>query len=79
MQAHQTITQNAENAMPVRIASEAIKLPGGRIGYYGCAQTGLVLAIVHNQRPASGDVVYVRLSKNPVIDKKSGALIVETM
>jgi ribosomal protein RSM22 (predicted rRNA methylase) len=70
------VPQKESGIMPVRIASEAIKLPqDGRTGFYGCAHTGLVLAIARTRHPASGDVVNVQIPQNPVFDKKSGALI----
>jgi hypothetical protein len=64
--------------IPVRIASDPIKLPGGRIGFYGCSELGLTLVEtpVGGKTPRSGDIVEAERPRVPERDKKSGAVIV---
>jgi len=60
-----------------RVASDPIRLPGGRTGYYACSAQGLLL-VVTQQQLKSGECY--RLPGAAVTgrtDSKSGALIVE--
>lgn len=41
------------DAIRVRIASDAIRLPGGRSGYYGCSRLGLTLVTSSTQRQST--------------------------
>lgn len=63
----------------VRVASDPIRLPGGRTGFYGCSRLGL--ALLASRRKdfflASGEVVEVEAPARSVTDAKSGALLVE--
>lgn len=61
----------------LRIASDPIKLPGGRTGYYACSEQGLILA-VSSTALSSGELISARLPGRPLrIDAKSGAQILE--
>lgn len=68
-----------EDSIALRIASDAIYLPDRRIGFYACAECGLVLAIKGRIPLHSGDMLVI---KKPSIsaaerDKKSGAIMIE--
>ncbi len=70
--------ENADNAptmLTFRIASDPIRLPGNRTGYYACSAKGLLL-IITQQQMQSGQSYSI---KNPKFslntDTKSGALI----
>jgi hypothetical protein len=64
----------------VRIASDPIKLPGGKIGFYGCSELGLTLVETPDggKRPRSGDIAEAERPRMPERDKKSGAVIVRS-
>ncbi|GMO46855.1 MAG: small ribosomal subunit Rsm22 family protein [Treponemataceae bacterium] len=66
-------------AIPARVASELIKLPGGRAGVYGCSALGLTLidTPLNKKTPRAGDIVFVTVPRKSEIDKKSGAVIVK--
>jgi hypothetical protein len=70
--------KSAEKAIAVRIASNAIKLPEGRTGFYGCSRLGLTLveASEREKNPAWGDIVFAQKANEAAVDKKTGAIIV---
>lgn len=59
-----------------RIASDSIRLPGNRQGYYACSPLGLLLVVTQTEL-ASGESYRLALDKNRPLrtDAKSGALI----
>ena len=62
----------------MRIASDAIRLPGGRTGHYACTKAGLAL-VVGDSALASGDLVVLAEkidAESLPRDKKSGAFII---
>lgn len=60
-----------------RIASDPIRLPGARTGYYACSDKGLLL-VVSDSKLLSGQAFTIpKPKKNQGIDQKSGALIIE--
>lgn len=68
--------------LKLRVASEAIRLQNGEVGFYACSKIGLVLVINKtNKRFSSGDFLTVSFKSLPTvknnfqIDKKSGAKI----
>lgn len=63
-------------ALLCRVASDAIRLPAGRTGYYGCSERGLLL-LVPDAPLKSGQLVSIKgASAAFPVDGKSGALIV---
>lgn len=60
-----------------RIASDEIRLPGNRTGYYACSEKGLLL-VVARKKYFSGELLSVPLPKNMTrMDRKSGARVIE--
>ena len=71
--------QKEENPsfITMRIASDPIRLPGHRTGYYACSSKGLLLAVT-NQKLFSGEKIEVPEPRKPMPkDTKSGALIID--
>ncbi|MCQ2241523.1 small ribosomal subunit Rsm22 family protein [Treponema sp.] len=71
--------QKEENPsfITMRIASDPIRLPGHRTGYYACSSKGLLLAVT-NQKLFSGELIKVPAPRRPMpTDTKSGALIID--
>ncbi|MGN0729764.1 small ribosomal subunit Rsm22 family protein [Treponema sp.] len=66
-----------EEFMAVRIASELIRLPGGKSGYYACSEKGLLLVVTSRQLLSGQKISVPRTEKHLPIDKKSGAFILE--
>lgn len=65
-----------ENYLSMRIASDPIRLPGHRTGYYACSSKGLLLAVT-DQKLFSGELVSTKAPSKPMpIDEKSGAQII---
>ena len=61
--------------LTLRIASDPIKLPGQRTGYYACSSKGLILAVT-NHKLFSGEEIQVTSPQKPMpVDSKSGAYI----
>lgn len=61
--------------LTLRIASDPIKLPGQRTGYYACSSKGLILAIT-DHKLFSGEEINVNSPTKPMpTDTKSGAYI----
>ena len=71
----ETDRDKAPSALKFRIASDPIRLPGQRTGYYACSQKGLLLVITdHNLY--SGQCYRIREPRYQMnTDAKSGALI----
>lgn len=71
-------TSDFTNTLPLRIASDLIRLPEKRYGFYACSQVGIVLAVnTTHKKLASGDKIEVSLHKSADSlpkDKKSGAV-----
>lgn len=72
--------KNISGELLIRIASDPIRLPGNRFGYYACCEKGLAL-IVNNshKRIENGDKIKVSMLNNMDTlerDKKSGAIII---
>lgn len=69
-----------KGTMHIRIASEPIALPKGRVGYYGCSSMGLVLAVSYAEKQKlmlqSGDLIEVAIPAREKRDYKSGALLI---
>lgn len=62
--------------LDMRIASDPIKLPGHRTGYYACSSMGLLLAVT-DQKLFSGELVRTKTPGKPMpVDEKSGAHII---
>lgn len=60
-----------------RVASDPIRLPGNRTGYYACSRIGLLL-IVTTSNLLYGDALSIPMPKNTLKqDEKSGAYILE--
>ena len=78
---HAKSSATAAGALPVRIASDAIRLPGNRTGFYACSEKGLLLVVNSSgKKIESGDLLELEI-KNPEVfgseikrDKKSGAI-----
>ena len=71
--------QKEENPsfITMRIASDPIRLPSHRTGYYSCSSKGLLLAVT-NQKLFSGEKIKVPAPRKPMPkDTKSGALIID--
>lgn len=75
------ITTDLNKSLKVRIASDEIRLPMGRSGYYACSENGLMLIRTH-RRLFSGQCLELDMSKlkstdSMPVDEKSGAFIVD--
>lgn len=69
------MSNEKEELLTFRIASDPIRLPGDRTGYYACSAMGLLLVIT-NTPLHSGESFSVRMPKHPLnTDRKSGAYI----
>lgn len=70
------VTEEKTEDITFRIASDSIRLPGNRQGYYACSPLGLLLVVTQTQL-ASGESYRLTLNTNkPLrIDAKSGAYI----
>lgn len=69
-------TESSDTMLKMRIASDPIRLPGHRTGYYACSEKGLLLAVT-DQKLFSGELVATKAPKKPMpVDEKSGALII---
>ena len=70
----------AADELELRITSDLIRLPEGRIGFYACSALGLTLAVNETgKKILNGDRLTVQLLSPPPRlqrDKKSGALII---
>ena len=67
--------EKKEEFLSFRIASDPIRLPGNRTGYYACSREGLLL-VVTEKALHSGESYSVRMPKYPMrTDWKSGAYI----
>ncbi|MCR5289383.1 MAG: hypothetical protein K6E51_05275 [Treponema sp.] len=67
--------------LALRIASDPIRLPGNRTGFYACSELGLILVIDEKNKPyhlQSGDRVSIAypVVKNLYTDPKTGALVI---
>lgn len=75
--AEKNYNASAEEQLTFRIASDEIRLPGDRTGYYACSQKGLLLVIA-KKKYYSGELISVPMPKNMTrMDRKSGALVIE--
>ncbi len=64
-------------ALNFRIASDEIRLPGDRTGYYACSKRGLLL-VVTTRKCFSGELLSVPMPRNMTrMDRKSGARVIE--
>ena len=64
-------------SLSFRVASDPIRLPGERTGYYACSERGLLLVVTH-KRLASGECFKMKTpDRMDHIDAKSGAIVVE--
>ncbi len=69
-------SEGGSQALSFRIASDPIRLPHDRTGYYACSRMGLLLVVTKSELH-SGDCLRVTLRHEPErTDWKSGALIV---
>ncbi len=67
----------SEGVLKFRIASDEIRLPGERTGYYACSEKGLLL-VVSKRKCFSGELLSVPMPKNMTrLDRKSGAKVIE--
>lgn len=58
-------TQTEDENLKLRIASDSIRLPGFRTGYYACSELGLVLTVKEsNEEIFSGDLIEVKKISN---------------
>ena len=70
------VNSTSKKKILFRIASDLIRLPGNRSGYYACSNEGLLLVETKHSLK-SGEVYKIaRPKKAPKIDEKSGALFV---
>ncbi len=68
--------ESDEKNLVFRIASDPIRLPGHRTGFYACSKIGLLL-VVTESKLHSGESLCVPMPKSePEIDEKSGAKII---
>ena len=69
-------TEEKTEDITFRIASDSIRLPGNRQGYYACSPLGLLLVVTQTQL-ASGESYRLTLNTNKPLrtDAKSGAYI----
>lgn len=75
--AEKNYNASSEEQLTFRIASDEIRLPGDRTGYYACSQKGLLLVIA-KKKYYSGELISVPMPKNMTrMDRKSGALVIE--
>lgn len=76
--ADKKIAPDGTSVLPLRIASDPIRLPEKRFGFYACSRIGIVLAVnATHKKLASGDKIEVSLHKSTDSfpkDKKSGAV-----
>lgn len=71
------IASAGKTKITFRVASDEIRLPGNRTGYYACSNKGLLL-VVTSKYLFSGESFTVEYdAKKMRTDKKSGALIIE--
>ena len=70
------VTEEKTEDLTFRIASDSIRLPGNRQGYYACSPLGLLLVVTQTQL-ASGESYRLTLNTNKPLrtDAKSGAYI----
>ncbi|HBD68015.1 MAG TPA: hypothetical protein DC014_01920 [Treponema sp.] len=70
------VTEEKTEDITFRIASDSIRLPGNRQGYYACSPLGLLLVVTQTQL-ASGESYRLTLNTNKPLrtDAKSGAYI----
>ncbi|MCR5763021.1 MAG: small ribosomal subunit Rsm22 family protein [Treponema sp.] len=60
-----------------RIASDEIRLPGNRTGYYACSEKGLLL-VVAKKKYFSGELLSIPMPNSLTrMDRKSGARVIE--
>ena len=68
------------NTIELRIISDPISLPKGRIGYYACSKEGLSLAVSYSEKTTlklySGDLILTNTPKQVKIDYKSVARLI---
>ena len=72
-------TTKDETTLLLRIASDAIRLPGDRAGFYACSEIGLVLVVPQNEVFNSGDLLKIKRPANLsglIKDRKTGAPII---
>ena len=69
-------THREDNRLSIRIASDPIKLPGSRTGYYACSSKGLLLVITQTSLLSGQNIIIKNPKYAPETDSKSGALIV---
>ena len=68
--------ETCDDMRKMRIASDPIRLPGHRTGYYACSEKGLLLAVTE-QKLFSGELIVTKVPKKQMpIDEKSGAQII---
>lgn len=68
-------TKEGAKKITFRIASDPIRLPGGKTGFYACSEMGLLL-VESQANLKSGDMIEVNLPRHPLkTDQKSNALI----
>ncbi|MBQ0040046.1 MAG: hypothetical protein KBS64_06440 [Treponema sp.] len=73
---HGTQKEENDRFLTMRIASDPIRLPGHRTGYYACSEKGLLLAVT-DQKLFSGELIRTQSPKKPMpTDEKSGAQII---
>ena len=71
-----TENETCDDMLKMRIASDPIRLPGHRTGYYACSEKGLLLAVTE-QKLFSGELIVTKVPKKQMpIDEKSGAQII---
>ena len=74
-----TFPQSSDSVLTFRIASDSIRLPGYRCGWYACSELGLLLVVTETELK-SGESYSIEkkdLPQNLPIDEKSGAKILE--
>ncbi len=68
--------ENVEKNLTLRIASDPIRLPGHRTGFYACSELGLILVVTESNL-RSGESIRVPMPRLPLeSDEKSGAGII---
>ena len=74
---------DSDSILSMRVASDGIKLPGRRTGFYACSKEGLVLLAGKNEsmnkKILSGDFISIKKPdfSQLQIDEKSGAFLIE--
>ena len=74
--AHQDIA-HPDTSLTARIASDVIRLPGNRRGYYACSGRGLLLLVTDFHLASGQRITITDVPSTTSIDAKSGATLID--